>query len=108
MSRAARVPRSRRVARVRVSEHALVRFRERVAEAFLHREDDDLRFLLDEYVRHAPARRTVADPRAPGMRTDLVAFDGRGGRRYWAVVREGTVVTVLDDGMAARNFGAVP
>lgn len=103
-SRAGRAPKPHHRRRHRVTGHALERFRERVAEEFLHRPDDDLRYLLDDWLAHPEERRVVDDPRAPGIPTDLIAFVGRGGCRYWAVVREATVVTVLDDGMARRNF----
>jgi hypothetical protein len=53
---------------LRVSEHALIRFRERVEEEFLHRGDDDLSDLLNER---------------------LHLFESRTGLRLVAVVDEG-------------------
>src|SRR5262249_35424586 len=88
---------------LRVSEHAMLRFRERVEEEFMHRGDDDLADLLNERVRAAVLSCEVVDPRVPGVPTRLHLFETRTGMRMVAVVRDKTVVTVLDDWMARNN-----
>ncbi len=87
-----------------ISSHALDRFRERVEEEFKHRDDADLTNLLDDRVCHSPDHYQVRDPRAPASITTLYAVQCRHGV-YYAVEREGTVVTVLDEEMARNNFG---
>ena len=89
---------------LRVSEHALLRFRERVEEEFTHRGDDDLSDLLNDRIRVAVLSREVVDPRDPGASTMLHRFETRTGRLLVAVVRDKTVVTVLDDWMARNNY----
>lgn len=87
-----------------VSEHALLRFRERMEEEFLHRDDVDLSALLNERIHAAVLSREVIDPREPGIPTKLHLFESRSGKRSVAVVRDKTVVTVLDDWMAQNNY----
>lgn len=89
---------------LRVSEHAVLRFRERVEEEFLCRGDADLADLLNDRIRASVLSREVVDPREPGMPTTLHLFEGRTGKRLVAVVREKCVVTVLDDWMARNNY----
>lgn len=89
---------------LRVSEHAMIRFRERVEEEFMHRGDDDLADLLNERIRAAVLSCEVVDPRVPGVPTRLHLFESRTGMRLVAVVRDKTVVTVLDDWMARNNY----
>jgi hypothetical protein len=89
---------------LRVSEHAMLRFRERVEEEFLHRSDDDLADLLNDRIRAAVLSCEVVDPRDPGTPTTLHLFETRTGARLVAVVRDKTVVTVLDDWMARNNY----
>lgn len=89
---------------LRVSEHAMIRFRERVEEEFLHRSDDDLSDLLNERIRNAALAREVVDPREPSIPTMLHLFESRTGLKLVAVVRDKTVVTVLDDWMARNNY----
>lgn len=89
---------------LRVSEHAMIRFRERVEEEFIHRGDDDLADLLNERIRAAVLSCDVVDPRVPGVPTRLHLFESRTGMRLVAVVRDKTVVTVLDDWMARNNY----
>jgi hypothetical protein len=89
---------------LRVSEHAMIRFRERVEEELLHRGDDDLADLLNERIRAAALSREVVDPREPRIQTTLHLFESRTGMRLVAVVREKCVVTVLDDWMARNNY----
>jgi hypothetical protein len=89
--------------RFMISRHALDRFRERVDEEFRHRDDDDLGNLLDERVQHAEFTYQVRDPRAPDAITTLRSVACRHAT-YYAVVRSGTVITVLDEEMARNNF----
>lgn len=89
---------------LRVSEHALIRFRERVEEEFLHRSNEDLTDLLNERIHAAVFSREVVDTRELGTPTTLYLFEGRTGVRFVAVVREKCVVTVLDDWMARNNY----
>jgi len=89
---------------LRVSEHAMLRFRERVEEEFLYRSDEDLGDLLNERIRVAILSREVVDPRAPGTPTMLHLFESRTGMQLVAVVRDKCVVTVLDDWMARNNY----
>jgi len=88
----------------RVSDHALERFRERVEEEFTHRGNDDLADLLNSRLRAAVLVRDVIDPRVPESVTTLYLFECRTGARQVAVVRDGCVVTVLDDWMARNNY----
>ena len=88
----------------RVSDHALERFRERVEEEFAHRGNDDLADLLNSRLRAPVLARDVVDPRVPESVTTLYLFECRNGARQVAVVRDGCVVTVLDDWMARNNY----
>lgn len=89
---------------LRVSDHAMLRFRERVEEEFLHRSDDDLADLLNDRLRAPVLSREVIDPREPKIPTMLHLFECRTGERLVAVVREKCVVTVLEDWMARSNY----
>jgi hypothetical protein len=102
-SRTARVPPRHHKRRYTISKHAIERFRERVDEEFRHRDDEDLANLLDERVHHADMNHEVRDPRAPDEVTTLRSVICRDAT-YYAVVRNATVVTVLDEEMAKNNF----
>lgn len=102
-SRTARVPPRHHKRRYTISKHAIERFRERVDEEFRHRDDEDLANLLDERVHHADTNHEVRDPRAPDEVTTLRSVSCRDAT-YYAVVRNATVVTVLDEEMAKNNF----
>lgn len=86
-----------------ISSHALERFRERVDEAFRHRDDSDLGNLLDERVCHAESTYEVRDPREPEAITTLCSVRCHRETCY-AVIRDQTVITVLDEQMAQNNF----
>ena len=94
-----------------ISSHALDRFRERVDEELKHRDDHDLGNLFDDRVHHATHTHVVKDPRVPDIPTQLCEIschrttDGNPQTVYYAVVRENTVVTLLDEQMARNNFG---
>lgn len=102
-SRTARVPSRSYKRRFTISKHAIERFRERVEEEFMHRSDDDLSNVLDERVYHAESTYQVRDPRAPDEITTLRSVTCRHAT-FYAVVRNATVVTVLDEEMARNNF----
>lgn len=102
-SRSARVPARNYKRRLSVSKHAVERFRERVDEEFRHRDDEDLSNLLDERISHAEVNYQVRDPRAPDDITTLRSVACRHAT-YYAVVRNNTVVTLLDEDMARNNF----
>ena len=102
-SRSARMPPRHHKRNYTISQHAIDRFRERVDEQFRHRNDDDLGNLLDDRVRHAETNYQVRDPRAPEEITTLRSVACKHAT-YWAVIREQTVVTVLDEEMARNNF----
>jgi len=102
-SRTARVPPRHHKRRLAISKHAIERFRERVDEEFRHRDDDDLGNLLDERLNRAEFNYQVRDPRAPDDITTLRSVACRHAT-YYAVVRHETVVTVLDEEMARKNF----
>lgn len=87
-----------------ISRHAIERFRERVDEEFASRSDHDLGNLLDEKLRHPEVQYQVHDPRAPEALTQLYGITTRRSGTFFAVVREDTAVTVLDEDMAKRNF----
>jgi len=87
-----------------ISQHALERFRERVEDEYLHRDDHDLMNLLDEKLRGARQKWDVRDPRAPAHVTKLYEISTRKVGVFYAVVRDETAVTVLDKDMAANNF----
>lgn len=88
----------------RVSDHAMERFRERVREDTAHRSHDDLADLLNERIRSSARKVETTDPRCPGQPTTLYAVGSQSESEYVAVVRDETVVTILDDWMAQRNF----
>ena len=102
-SRSARIPPRHHKRIYTISKHAIDRFRERVDEEFRHRDDDDLGNLLDERLRHAESKYQVRDPRAPDEITMLRSVACKHAT-YWAVIREQTVITVLDEEMARNNF----
>lgn len=102
-SRSARVPPRGYKRRFTISEHAIERFRERVDEEFRHRDDNDLANLLDERLSYAEHTYQVHDPRAPQAVTTLHSVACRHAT-YYAVVRQNTAITVLDEQMAHNNF----
>ncbi len=102
-SRTARVPTRYYKRRLTISEHAIERFRERVDEEFRHRDDEDLANLLDERLSYAEFTYQVDDPRAPNAVTTIRSVACRHAT-YYAVVREDTAITVLDEEMAHNNF----
>jgi len=102
-SRTARVPARHYKRRLTISEHAVERFRERVDEEFRHRDDEDLANLLDERLSYAEFTYQVDDPRAPEAVTTIRSVACRHAT-YYAVVREDTAITVLDEEMARNNF----
>jgi hypothetical protein len=102
-SRTARVPARHYKRRLTISEHAVERFRERVDEEFRHRDDNDLANLLDERLGYAEHTYQVHDPRAPQAVTTLRSVACRNAT-YYAVVRDETAVTLLDEQMVHNNF----
>jgi hypothetical protein len=102
-SRSARIPARHHKRRYTISRHAIERFRERVDEEFRHRDDEDLSNLLDDRVCHAESTYQVRDPRAPDDITTLCSVACRHAT-YYVVVRNMTVVTLLDEDMARNNF----
>jgi hypothetical protein len=102
-SRTARVPTRFHKRRLTISDHAIERFRERVDEEFRHRNDNDLGNLLDERLSYAEFNYQVHDPRAPEAITTIRSVACRHAT-YFAVVRDETVITVLDEEMAHNNF----
>lgn len=88
----------------RVSDHALERFRERVDEEFRHRSNDDLADLLNDRMSASDLTRDVTDPRCPDHVTTLYRLHSRTEEMQVAVVRQGVVVTVLDEWMANNNY----
>jgi hypothetical protein len=103
ISRTSRIPPRNRKRKLAISNHAIERFRERVDEEFRHRDDEDLANLLDERLSYAEHNYEVRDPRAPDAITTLRSVACRHAT-YYAVVRNETVVTVLDEDMAKNNF----
>lgn len=87
-----------------VSHHAVERFRERVDEEFTARSNADLGNLLDERVQSAQSHQTVEDLRNLECTTRVFLIENRDGRTYYAVVRDETIVTVLDEKMLNLNF----
>jgi len=104
-SRSARAPTRAHKRRLTISEHAIERFRERVDEEFRHRNDNDLGNLLDERLGYAEFNYQVLDHRAPEAVTTLRSVACHHAT-YYAVVRDETVITVLDEAMARNNFEA--
>jgi len=102
-SRTARVTTRHYKRRLTISDHAIERFRERVDEEFRHRDDEDLANLLDERLSYAEFTYQVHDPRAPAAITTIRSVACRHAT-YFAVVREDTAITVLDEEMAHNNF----
>ena len=87
----------------KISVHALERFQERVEDEFKDWLAHDLGNLLDDRLKQSQVQYTVRDPRAPTMVTKLYEFAMRGDV-FYGVVRENTIVTVLDRTMALNNF----
>lgn len=102
-SRTARVPTRHYKRRLTISEHAIERFRERVDEEHRHRDNEDLANLLDERLRYAEFNYQVHDTRAPQAVTTIRSIGCRDAT-YYAVVRDETAITVLDEEMARNNF----
>lgn len=88
----------------RVSEHAMERFRERVDEHTAHRAFDDLADLLNARIKASRRSMDVTDHRCPDEVTTLYELGGQTEAVYVAVVRNATVVTILDEWMAGNNF----
>jgi hypothetical protein len=103
MGMARQAPEPRYIRKHNISHHALERFRERVEEDVKCRSNSDISNLLDETICQATGVYTVRDPRAPEAITKLVEIDLRSGT-YYAVVRDGTVITVLDASMVKDNY----
>jgi hypothetical protein len=103
MGMAHQAPVSRYRRRYTISTHAVDRFRERVDQDTKCRPHHDLANLLDEKVQQSKSQYTVRDPRAPESATQLFAIEMRGGT-YFAVVRDETVITVLDESMVKTNY----
>jgi hypothetical protein len=87
-----------------ITGHALQRFRERVEKEFAARSDFDLGNLLDERIRTCGKCQTVEDLRNIDAETRVFEIESRAGDVYYAVVRDDTVVTVLDRRMLEVNF----
>ena len=102
MGMANKAPESRYVRKYSISHHALERFRERVEEDVKCRSNHDISNLLDEKICQALPM-TVRDPRAPEAITQLHAIELRSGT-YYAVVRDGTAITVLDETMVKNSY----
>lgn len=103
MGMANKAPEPRYVRKHTISHHALERFRERVDEDVKCRSNYDIGNLLDEKICQAANVYTVRDPRAPEAITKLHEIDLRSGT-YYAVVRDETAVTVLDEAMVKDNY----
>jgi hypothetical protein len=103
MGMANKAPEARYVRKYNISTHALERFRERVEEDMKCRSNFDIGNALDEKVKQSRQHHTVRDPRAPEEVTKLHEIEVRSGT-YYAVVRNDTVVTVLDETMVKTNF----
>jgi hypothetical protein len=104
MGQAHRAPPASYQRRFVISRHAVDRFRERVDEEFTARSDEDLGNLLDERIRHADGHQTVEDTHCIGSVTRVFSIQNRDGRDFYAVVRDDTCVTVLDEDMLRVNF----
>lgn len=102
-SRTARTPGRYYKRHFKISDHAIERFRERVDEEHRHRDGEDLANLLDERLRYAEFNYQVHDPRSPEAVTTIRSIACRDAT-YYAVVREETAITVLDEAMAHNNF----
>lgn len=89
-----------------ITKHAIERFRERVDEEFSARSDGDLGNLLDERVRVATDKTVITDLEECDRPTFVHAITNRDGKIYYAIVRDLTVVTVLDQEMLEVNFSS--
>lgn len=89
-----------------ITKHAIERFRERVDEEFTSRSDGDLGNLLDERVKHSEDRTVVTDLAECDQPTIVHAISNRNGKRYYAIVRDMSVITVLDEHMLELNFSS--
>jgi hypothetical protein len=87
-----------------VSAHAIQRFRERVEKEHIAYSDQDLGNLLDERIKHAERHQTVIDTRNVEAVTRVFELQRRDESVYYAVVRDMTVVTILDAAMLQVNF----
>ena len=98
-----KAPESSYTRKYSISNHALERFRERVEDDVRCRSNADIGNLLDEKVCQATKTHSVRNRRAPEAITKLHAIELRSGT-YYAVVRDATVVTVLDENMVKDNY----
>lgn len=89
-----------------ISKHALERFRERVDEEFTSRSELDLGNLLDERIKHSGNSSVVTDLDTCDKPTMVVRIENRNGAAYYAIVRDQTVVTVLDEHILQANFSS--
>lgn len=104
MAKASKAPDPTYVRRFTITRHALERFRERVDEEFGSRNDIDLGNVLDERVHHSKDVSPIDDP-SSSKPTSLHGIRNRSGSsKYYAIVRDGHVVTVLDQAMIENNF----
>lgn len=90
-----------------VSAHAVERFRQRVDGEFQSRSNHDLANLLDErIVRHSEDHQIITDLAECDKPTIVYRVQNRNGAIYYAVVRDNTVVTVLDEQMLDWNISS--
>jgi hypothetical protein len=106
MGKAYKAPEENRQPKFTASKHAVERFRERVEEEHLHRPDRDLALLLDARMQ-AGKRHNIRDNVDGGRPAVVYEFGNQmGTKTYFAVVRDRTVVTILDEAMGRDNFKA--
>jgi hypothetical protein len=87
-----------------ISAHALERFRQRAEIEHQARSDFDLGNLLDERIRFAESTQTIIDTRAVESTTRVFEMVSRDGHKSYAVVRDMTVITVLEEWQMKANF----
>ncbi len=104
MGMANRAPKERRDTHFKISKHAIGRFRERVEEEHLSRDDRDLELLLDERIRVGKKLDMVDNVADKAASTIYEFTNQRATAIYYALVRDNTVVTVIDEAMGRQNM----
>lgn len=90
-----------------ISSHALERYRERVDHEHIGSPDWFLGDLLDRRLKDTASSdwEPINDKRALGAKSFIVrCLTSRDDAKYYAVIRDNTVVTILSDEMALKNF----
>lgn len=114
MGMAYQAPPTRREFRYQITKHAIDRFRERVEEEFVHRDDIDLARLLDDRLRAAVDGGNytdIKDPSTPTGEARVVRIESRVGTTQHVVLRPDkgvasgyAAITLVTDAQARNSY----